>query len=42
MLLAALAKRVMGMSGPEAIAWVRDYVDHAVETPEQTRFVIDF
>ena len=38
---AYLAKRVLGVSGTEALQWVRRFIPHAVETPEQQRFVLD-
>jgi protein-tyrosine phosphatase len=37
--MALLAKRVLGGSGEEALQWVRHYIPHAVETPEQQRLV---
>ena len=39
--LACLARRILGFTGPEAIAWVRDYIPGALENPEQERFVMD-
>ncbi len=33
--LACLAKRALGLSGAEAIQWVRYFLPHAIETPEQ-------
>jgi len=39
--LASLAKRVLGLSGAEALQWIRHYVPHAVETPAQQRLVLD-
>ena len=38
--LAVLAKRCLGLSGAEALQWVRYYIPHAVETPEQQRLVL--
>jgi protein tyrosine/serine phosphatase len=38
---AYLAKRVLGVSGTEALQWVRRFIPRAVETPEQQRFVLD-
>jgi len=35
-----LAKRCLGLSGAEALQWVRHYIPHAVETPEQQHFVL--
>ena len=32
---AYLAKRCLGLSGAEALQWVRRFIPHAVETPEQ-------
>jgi len=39
--LACLARRILGFSGPEAIAWVRDYVPGTLENLGQEQFVID-
>lgn len=39
---ACLARRLMGVSGEEAIRWVRQYIPGAVELPEQEKFIIDF
>jgi len=39
---ACLAKRLLAISGEEAIRWVRQYIPGAVELPEQEKFVIDF
>ena len=39
--MAYLAKRCLGLSGSEALQWVRRYIPHAVETPEQRRLVLD-
>jgi protein-tyrosine phosphatase len=38
---AYLAKRCLGLSGAEALQWVRGYIPCAVETPEQQRLVLD-
>lgn len=38
--LVELAKKVKGMSGQEALDWVRMYVPCAVESPDQTDFVL--
>jgi protein-tyrosine phosphatase len=38
--LACLAKRVLGITGAEALQWVRRYIPRAVETPEQRRLVL--
>jgi protein-tyrosine phosphatase len=38
--MAYLAKRRLGLSGAEAIQWVRRYIPHAVETPEQQQLVL--
>lgn len=35
-----LAKQVLGFSGEEAIAWVRQYIPGAVETAEQRQLVV--
>jgi protein-tyrosine phosphatase len=37
---AYLAKRWLGLSGAEALQWVRRFVPRAVETPEQQRLVL--
>jgi len=37
---AYLAKRCLGLSGAEALQWVRRFIPHAVETPEQQRLVL--
>lgn len=37
---ALLARALLGLTGEEAIQWVRRYIDGAVETPEQRQFVI--
>ena len=39
--MAYLAKRCLGLSGTEALQWVRRYIPRAVETPEQQRLVLD-
>lgn len=39
--MASLAKRVLGLSGAEALTWVRYYIPHAVETPEQQCLLLD-
>jgi protein-tyrosine phosphatase len=39
--MAYLAKRCLGLSGSEAPQWVRRFIPHAVETPEQQRLVLD-
>ena len=33
--LASLAKRALRLSGDEATQWVRQFLSHAIETPEQ-------
>ena len=38
--LASLARRALGLSGAEAIQWVRHCLPHAVETPEQQRLLL--
>ena len=38
--MAYLAKRCLGLSGAEALQWVRCFIPHAVETPEQPRLVL--
>ena len=37
---ALLARALLGLSGEEAIQWVRRYIEGAVETTEQRQFVI--
>jgi protein-tyrosine phosphatase len=37
---AYLAKRCLGLSGAEALQWVRCFIPHAVETPEQQWLVL--
>jgi len=37
---AYLAKRWLGLSGAEALQWVRCFIPHAVETPEQQQLVL--
>lgn len=41
MFAASLAKKTMGLSGEEAIAWVRKYIHSAVEVPEQRKLVME-
>jgi protein-tyrosine phosphatase len=38
---AAMAKRILGVPGEAAIAWVRRYIPRAVETPTQRRLLAD-
>jgi len=40
--LACMAVRLMGLSGQQAVAWVRQYVPSALENLEQVQFVKDF
>ncbi len=40
--LACMARQVLGFSGPEAVAWVRQFVEHAVEMPEQEKMVQEY
>lgn len=40
MFAACLAKRILGLSGMEAIEWVRQLIPGAVETTEQEQFVL--
>jgi protein-tyrosine phosphatase len=37
---AFLAKRYLGLSGPEALQWVRRYIPRAVETPAQQQLIL--
>jgi len=39
--MAFLAKQVLGLSSAEALQWIRSYIPHAVETPEQQRLLLD-
>jgi protein-tyrosine phosphatase len=39
--MAYLTKRCLGLSGSEALQWVRRFIPRAVETPEQQRLVLD-
>ena len=39
--MASLAKQVLGLSGAEALQWIRDSIPHAVETLEQRRLLLD-
>ena len=39
--MASLAKQVLGLSGAEALQWIRHYIPHAVETPEQQCLLLD-
>jgi predicted protein tyrosine phosphatase len=41
LVLAAMAKRLLGMSGDSAIAWVRRYIPRAVETPWQRVLLLE-
>ena len=41
MFLAALRKRAEGCTGEEAVAWIRQYIPNAVETPEQRQLVCE-
>jgi protein-tyrosine phosphatase len=40
-LMALIANRVLRLNGSQAIAWVRQYVPTALESPEQVTYVID-
>jgi protein-tyrosine phosphatase len=42
MVAACLAKAVFGMDGEQAMAWVRKYIPHAVETKEQMAYIHSF
>ena len=39
--IAHLAKWYLGLSGAEALQWVRRFIPRAVETPEQQQLVLD-
>lgn len=39
--MASLAKQVLGLSGEEALQWIRHSIPHAVETPEQQGLLLD-
>jgi len=41
MFAACLAKQILGLSGEEAIKWVRHYIDGAVETAEQKQLITE-
>ena len=38
---AYLAKRFLGLSGGEALQWIRQYIPHALETPAQQRLLLE-
>jgi protein-tyrosine phosphatase len=38
--MAYLARQVLGLSGGEALRWVRRFIPRAVETPEQQRLLL--
>ena len=38
--MAYLVKRYLGLSGAEALQWVRRYIPHAAETPEQQQWLL--
>ncbi len=40
--MACMARTLFGLSGEEAIAWVRRYIPGAVETPEQEKLVREY
>ena len=40
--MACMARTLFGMSGEEAIKWVRRYIPGAVETPEQEKLVNEY
>lgn len=40
MFAACLARRVLGLSGKEAIHWIRQYIQGAVETEQQEQIVL--
>ncbi len=42
MFTACMAKQVLGLNAREAVAWVRQYVPEAVESPRQYQFVWDY
>ena len=39
---ACLAKRVLGITGEQAIEWIRQFVPGAIETDEQEQLILDF
>jgi protein-tyrosine phosphatase len=41
-LAACLAKVVFGLSGEDAVAWVRQFIPDAVENRDQYQFVLDY
>jgi len=40
--LAIMAKSVLGMSGNEAVDWVRSFVTGAIQTDEQVQYVLEY
>jgi protein-tyrosine phosphatase len=40
--LAILARKILGMNGPSAIDWVRNFVPNAIQTSTQVNYVIKF
>lgn len=42
LVMACLAKRILGLDGGQAVEWVRQFIPHAVETPDQARFVLEY
>ncbi len=40
--LACLARRAFGMTGDQAVKWVRSYLSPAIETPGQVRVIQEF
>jgi len=38
--MACLARKVFGIPGEQAAAWVRQYIEHAIENEEQLKMVI--
>jgi len=42
LVIACAAKQHLGLSGKDAIAWVRRYITGAIETTDQEQFVVDF
>jgi protein-tyrosine phosphatase len=41
LLASYLAKEILGLSGLEAIRWVRKYIPGAVEAPEQRQLILE-
>jgi protein-tyrosine phosphatase len=40
--MACLARTLLGLSGTEAVTWVRQLIPNALENPDQVQFVVEF